>query len=314
MAQVSGTLLTTTPAVGNREQLLDAIYMVYRNEVPFTADICGRADAMATYVEWQTDDMPTANANNAVTEGADAGTASNFNPTRVGNYTQLFESVAQVSSTQETVKKAGRSSEMGRQIQLSTRKVLRDIEAAATSENDATSGATRKMQGLAAWLATNTDHAGDGSTTTAGVVTDGTQRELTKDMLDGVMQSIAEQGGATGVSMTMLVGAYNKRQVDGLLSTSNNRDIMATKKQVEDAVDVWGSSYGPVKIVYSPQQRDRDLFIVQDDMFDMAYLQPLGTTDLAKTGHSVRKMVSAECTLVSRNEKASGKVADLLTA
>lgn len=316
MAQVTGTLKTTDVGStgGNREQLIDAIYMVYRNEVPFTASICGRATAEATSVDWLTDDMPSVNPDNAATEGATAGTASNFVPVRVSNSTQIFESAFTVSDTQETVKKAGRTSELGRQAQLATRKLMRDIESAATYKNVVTTGATRKMRGLASWLTSNISSGSGGSTNSStGVVTDGTQRTLTKTMLDTVMQSIASNGGAAGVEMTILAGAFNKRKLDEILNgtTVSNRQIMASKKEVVDAVDVWGSSYGAVKVVYSPQQRDRDLFIVQDDMFDMAYLQPISTKDLAVVGHGTPKMVKAECTLICRNEKASGKVADL---
>lgn len=320
MTQVAGTL-TTPNAIGNREQIIDSIYEVYRNEVPFTGGICERMSAEAVQVDWLTEDMPVPNPANAVAEGGAAGTASNFVPARPVNYTQIFEHVAQVSDTQETVKKAGKGSEMGYQVRLATRKVLRDIEAAALSSNAGASGATRRMRGLSSFLVTNTEHAGDGSTVTNGTVTDGTQRQLDKAFLDNVMQKIAEQGGAAGVGMTLLAGAYNKRLIDTALNgTANERTIMASKKEVVDAVDIWGSSYGPVKIVYSPQQttdsgcRARDVFIVQDDMFGMAYLQPLGTKELAVTGHSTPKMVKAECTLVVKNERASGKVADLTTS
>lgn len=319
MTQVSGTL-TTANAVGNREQLIDAIYEVYRNEVPFTGGVCGRATVTAVKPEWQTEDMPVPNPANAATEGANAGTANNFATARVENQTQLFEHVAQVSSTQQTVKSAGRGSEMDYQVRMGTRKLLRDIEAAALSSSAAVSGATRRMRGLSSWLTTNAQHNTGGSTNaTTGVVVDGTQRALTKALLDTAMQNIASQGGAAGVPMTMLAGAFNKRKVDELINAgANERHIAAKAKEVVDAVDVWGSSFGPVKIVYSPQQtadtgcRARDLFIVQDDMFDMGYLQPMKSEDLAKSGHSMPKLISAECTLISKNERASGKIADLL--
>jgi hypothetical protein len=321
MPQVSATI-TTANAIGNREQLMDAIYNIYRGETPFITTICGRASAESVRPEWQTEDMPVPNPANAATEGATAGTVSSFQTTRVSNNTQIFEHVAQVSDTQETVKKAGRASEMGYQIQLATRKVMRDMEAAALSAHEGTTGATRRMRGLSSWLTTNVLHNGTGATnSTTGVVTDGTQRALTKALLDSIMQSIAQQGGAAGVSMTMLVGAFNKRKVDELLNAgSSERSIAASKREVVDAVDIWGSAYGPVKITYSPQQttdsgcRARDLFVVQDDMFDMAYLQPIGTKELAVTGHSTPKMVKAEATLVCKNERASGKIAELLTA
>jgi hypothetical protein len=321
MTQVSGTL-TTANAVGNREGLMDAIYELYRNETPFISQICGRATVTAVTAEWQTEDMPVPNPANAVTEGANAGTANNFATTRVSNTCQIFEHVAQVSDTQETVKTAGRPSEMGYQVRLATRKVMRDMEAAALSASPAVTTANRRMRGLASWLSTNTEHNGTGATNgTTGVVTDGTQRVLTKALLGSVMRKIAEQGGAAGVPMTILAGSFNKQQIDAIVNPgTNERSVAASKKEIVDAVDVWVSSFGPVKIVYSPMQttdagcRARDLFVVQDDMFDIGFLQPISSKDLAVTGHSTPRMIKAEATLICKNERSSGKVAELTTA
>ncbi len=321
MPQVSGTL-TSGNAIGNRENLMDAIYEVYRNETPFITQVCGRATVTAVTAEWQTEDMPAPNPANAVTEGATAGTASNFVTARVNNTCQIFEHVAQVSDTQETVKSAGRGSEMGYQVRLATRKVMRDMEAAALSASPAVTSGNRRMRGLSSWLSTNVEHNGTGATNaTTGVVTDGTQRALTKALLGSVMRKIADQGGAAGVPMTMLAGSFNKAAIDAIVNPgTNERTVAASKKEIVDAVDVWVSSFGPVKIVYSPMQttdtgcRARDVFIVQDDMFDIGYLQPLGSKDLAVTGHSTPRMIKAEATLICKNERASGKVAELLTA
>jgi hypothetical protein len=49
-------------------------------------------------------------------------------------------------------------------------------------------------------------------------------------------------------------------------------------------------------------------------MFKVCYYQRFATTDLAKTGHSDRKMLAVEFTLESSNEASSGVVADLTTS
>jgi hypothetical protein len=321
MPQVAAQL-TTANATGNREKLIDAIYLMYNNQVPFTGNICGRVSADAVKVEWLTDDMPAPNPANAVTEGGTAGTPSSFNPARVQNTCQLFEHVASVSDTQEAVNKAGRGSEVQRQKQMAVKKLLRDMEAAALSSSQEVTSGNRRMRGLSSWLSTNTAHNTGGSTSGVGAVVDGTQRALTKPLLEGVLQSIAQQGGVGGEPMTILAGAFNKRIIDSVLNSSgiNDRNVQADKKTLVDAVQVWESSYGPVKLVYSAQQttdagcRARDVFIVQDNMYDMAFLQPLGTEELARNGHGRPYLVKAEATLIARNERSSGKVAELTTA
>ena len=49
-------------------------------------------------------------------------------------------------------------------------------------------------------------------------------------------------------------------------------------------------------------------------MWAIAYLRPFRVYDLAKTGDAEKRLLLSEYTLESRNEAASAKVADLLTA
>jgi len=60
--------------------------------------------------------------------------------------------------------------------------------------------------------------------------------------------------------------------------------------------------------------RARDCWILQNDMWALAYLRPFTTNKLAKTGDSERSQLLVEFTLESRNEAASGIVADLTTS
>ena len=57
--------------------------------------------------------------------------------------------------------------------------------------------------------------------------------------------------------------------------------------------------------------RDRNILVLDMEYWALAQLRPLRAVELAKTGDSDRKQLIMEATLVSRNEKASGKVADI---
>lgn len=315
MPQVTATA-STYNVIGNREQLMNAIYRVAQEDAPFVTQICSRESAEAKLVEWQTDDLRAPNPDNAAVEGADAGTPTTQLTARVGNRTQLFEEVARASSTQRKVKSAGRSDEMKRQLAIKNKLVLLDVEAAALSKNNAVAGdaasTPSKMRGLEAWISTNASHGSGGSTTSAGVVTDGTQRAVTKALVDTMLQNVFAGGGRVD---TIMVGASNKRNLSGVLNGAavSNRQVAAEKKTVADAVDVYISDFGTIKIMPNRTQRDRTLFGLMDDKHAIAWLQDIQSVALAKQGHSDREMVFGECTYVSKNEKGNGKVADLTT-
>lgn len=308
---------TTYNVVGNREHLMNAIYRVAQEDAPFVTQICDRETAEAKLVEWQTDDLRAPNPDNAAVEGGNAKAATTQTTTRVGNRTQIFDETAEVSTSQQKVKAAGRSNEMKRQIAIKSKLVLIDVEAAALGKNIAVAGdavsTPSKLRGLESWLTTNISHGAGGSTNAGtGVVVDGTARALTKAMVDTMLQSAFGQGGNIN---TVMVGAANKRNLSGVLNGSSvsNRQVAAEKKTVVDAVDVFLSDYGTIKIMPNRSQRDRTLFGLQDDKHAMAWLQTIQGTPLAKQGHSDREMVFGEVTYVCRNEKANGKVADLTT-
>ena len=75
-------------AKGNREDLIDQIYMVEQTKTPFTSRIA-KVSATATNHEWQTDDLAAAVDTNAVIEGDDATTDASTATTRAGNNTQI---------------------------------------------------------------------------------------------------------------------------------------------------------------------------------------------------------------------------------
>ena len=79
-------------------------------------------------------------------------------------------------------------------------------------------------------------------------------------------------------------------------------------------VDLYVSDFGQHKIVPNRFSRDRVIFILDMEYWSIAYLRPFQSVPLAVTGDSQQRMILAEYTLVSRNEAASGKVADCSTS
>ena len=53
---------------------------------------------------------------------------------------------------------------------------------------------------------------------------------------------------------------------------------------------------------------------MQDDMWAVGVLRPTKNVALAKTGDATTRQVTTELTLICKNEKASGMVADCSTS
>jgi hypothetical protein len=64
----------------------------------------------------------------------------------------------------------------------------------------------------------------------------------------------------------------------------------------------------------SRENRGRDVFIMQDDMWEVAELRPMKNTQLAKTGDNTSRQIVTELTLVAKNEAANGGVFDCTTS
>ena len=73
---------------------------------------------------------------------------------------------------------------------------------------------------------------------------------------------------------------------------------------------VYVTPWGTVEFVPSRENRSRDVYILQNDMFCAAVLRPTRNTELAKTGDNTLRQVVTELTLVAKNEASSGLIAD----
>jgi hypothetical protein len=317
MAQPSNTF-DSYDAKGIREDLEDVIYDISPEETPFYS-MCKKVKATNTYHEWQTDALRSSAAN-AHIEG-DATTAeARGATTRQGNYTQIFKNAVVVADTDEGLNKAGRAKEMAYQVLKIAKEQKLDIEKALFDNNARAAGsssAARELAGAPAWIVSNVDfQSGDSGANPTGDGTDartddGTPTVFSQAKFDNVMQQIWESGGKPDVCF---LSAFQMNKALGFTGMNNQRSTIGASvggtNAVINAVDVYVTPWGTVEFMPTRENRSRDVFIMQKDMWAVGVLRPTKNTQLAKTGDNTTRQVVTELTLVCKNEKSSGIIAD----
>ena len=313
MTQPSNTF-SSYDAIGNREDLTDVIYDISPITTPFLSAIT-RTTAEATFHEWQTDALAAA-AQNSVIEGDDATTDASTATTRRGNYTQISDKVPRVTGSQQAVRKAGRKDELAYQVAKRARELKRDMEFDILSNNARAAGSdsvARVSAGVPAWLLNNTVHGSGGSAaagTGADTTTNGTQRAFGESQVRAVLKDIYDSGGDPDC---ILVGSFNKQKFSEFTGGAT-KNIDVQDKRLVYSVDVYESDYGILEVKPDRFSPARTAFILQTDMWAIAYLRQFHVKPLARTGDTERKQLIVEYTLESRNEAASGAVFDLTTS
>lgn len=320
MAKIANTL-QTYDAVGNREQLADVIYDISPMETPFLTG-AGRGKVKGTFNEWQVDELAAAVDNNQHIEGDDiAAFDASAQTVRVGNYTEIARKTVIVSGTQEAVEKAGRKSDLARQIAKKGKEMKRDMEKSLLANKAAAAGAAataRTTGSLLAWVKTNVDKEATGvdpvyTTIPTDTRTDGVARALTEAMFKNVIADCWTNGGSPKIAM---VGAFNKGAMSAFtgVATKTIDQSAAKPATVVGAVDIYVSDFGTLRIVPNRFQRARDLHVLDFEMVSVEYLRPFRTSPLAKTGDAEKRLLLSEFMLKVKNEKGLGLVADLTVA
>lgn len=320
MTAPSGTF-QTHQAIGNREDLTDAIYNLSPTETPFVS-MAAKVKAKAVNHEWQTDELAAA-ATNANIEGDDSSTNTAVPTVRLNNYCQIFKKTIQVSGTQESVNKAGRDSEIAYQLMKRGKEIKRDIEYALTRNQASSAGGSATARSLASvesWIATNKTSKGTGtaqttpgfSGTTVVAPTDSTAASsFTETDLKAMISSAWSEGGNPTV---VLVGPNSKKKISSFAGIATlYRDAGTTAKgtRIVGAADIYVSDFGEHRIVPSRFSRDQTVLLLDMDYWAVASLRGMMKEKLAKTGDSEKWHLVTELTLESRNEAASAKIADV---
>lgn len=306
---------------GNREDLIDKIFNTSPTETPITSSI-GRTTATSTFHEWQRDALAAANADNAMIDGDDSTLQAQTATERVGNHLQIFSKVIGTSRRANLIKKAGRGSEQAYLKAKAMMELKRDIEKMVVSNNVAvasTSSVAGKSAGLGVQLYLNTSHGGAGATAawTAGAPTvaptAGTNRAMTVAFVNTVCQSIYGNSGAQPEMIVM--GPGHKAVFSTFTGIAANRvDLNKGSKQgaVVVGADIYVGDFGSLTVTpHYLMSGSTDAYVLNTDYLEMAYLDGIKTSALAKTGDSEKELITADCCLAVRSSSANGKIANL---
>jgi hypothetical protein len=318
MAQLANTF-DSYDAKGIREDLENVIYDISPEETPFYSS-AKKVSASNTLHEWQTDSLRSSAAN-AHIEGEDTSGNAMTPTARLGNYTQIFKNGVIIPDTDSGLDKAGRATEMAYQTLKIAKEQKLDIEKALFDNNARVGGSStvaRELGGVCSFMTTNVNNVGanganpTGSTPGATARTDGTATVFAQADFDLTMQECWENGGRPD---TVYLSAFQMNKALGFQGNNNQRStVKAASEGVINHMDVYVTPWGTVEFTPTRENRGRDVFIMQSDMWAVGVLRATKNTALAKTGDNTKRQVLTELTLISKNEKASGLVADCTTS
>jgi hypothetical protein len=305
---------------GEREDLQDAIYRVDPTETPFLSK-ASVTKATAREHQWQTQRLASAAANRAL-EGDDP-TAKSITPTVVlKNVCQISQKTMVISETADEIDKAGRKSEVAYQVMLAGLELKLDQEYALT-RNQASSaggqGTARSLASVESWLATNKTSKGTGTAQTTpgfsgGYVAAPTDSTATGSFTENDLKAIIKEvWNAGGNPTTILVGPTAKQRISSFagIATGTYNTSKEEQMAIIGAADVYVSDFGRHMIIPGRLNRDQTVLVLDMKFWAVAYLRRMKQRPLAKTGDSEKRQLITEFTLVSKNERASGKIADV---
>lgn len=312
---VPANSLQTYQSTNNAENVTEIVMNIDPIDTPLLT-LAKKTTAEATYTQWPIEALSAVDTANANIEGDDATIDASATPILVGNWTQLMDKTASVTTTQEAIKRYGVKNEMAKQMAKKSKELKRDMETIMFLNQARVVGAAgtaQRMRSLPSWLTTSASRGvggANGSATTAA--TDGTQRNFTEALLRGLI--VTSITNADDLPSVLFAGPANRANVSTQLSGNSTRFYELKDGQLNASISVYRSDYGPLKIVMDRFQRERDMFLINPDYIGIRTLEPMQTQDLAVTGLTKKKQLWCNWTLECGNEKAHAVLADLNVA
>lgn len=320
MAVIANTVLTTA-AIGNREELDNIVSMITPTDTPIYSS-AGKDTLDSKHPEWEMESL-RAPAANAQPEGNDYDFNAQTAPTRVGGRTQIFNDTWIYSGTQQAVDNAGNQEKAAKAKIKAGINVRKDIELAIVTNTASTNTDPRYMGGLPSWLTSNVSRNSgsnggfSGSDTTAESV--GTQRAITKAILDTTMQSCYVSGGNV---TDFVVSPYVKSvfvtfMSDGNVAPFRNTNVSDNgKNTIIGTADMYEGPFGkitvtPNRVMATSAAVARRAFLNDYDILRYGTLRPIGEDEVAKTGDAQKGVIIHEGCLKIMNQAGLGVVADL---
>jgi hypothetical protein len=311
---------TTYQAVGNREDLSNAIYNIDPFDTPVMSAI-RRRNVKNRIFDWQTEFLPIVNLNNAQIEGFQLSNNPAQPTIRQNNVTQISERDATVSGTQEEADAAGKGSEMAHQMALASKVLKSDMESILCSRQARVTGddagpTARKTEGFAHWLGRAVDRnsvtaaaVAPGSVVTGlpvlstdafAAVAAGSQIQITEAMLGAAMQQAYVNGGSPSL---WIVPPGPKRTISTFTGRSTTQ-VLVGKTEVVSTIDVIATDFGRVKVAPSRWIPTDTGLLIDPDYAAVAFFRAFRQYLMARVGDAETRMIVVEWGLEMRNPLA----------
>jgi Family of unknown function (DUF5309) len=309
---------TTYQAKGNREDLSDKIYNIDPFDTPVVSMI-GRRTVKNRVYDWQTENLPDVDGNNAQVEGFQLTAHQGKATIRQNNVTQISSRDATVSGSQEAADAAGKNSEMAHQMAMQSKVLKSDIEKITCSrqgrvDGDDTTPTPRKTESLPHAIARAQDRTGafgaavvNGDptavlpTTAAGAFAVPTTPKAFDEVTIGNAMESAYKNGAEPTKL--VVPPAIKRTI----STFKGRDssqVMVGKTEVVATVDIIATDFGRITALPSRWLPSDLALQIDPEYAALAFFRTFRQYPLAKVGDAETRMILAEWGTETRNGMA----------
>jgi Family of unknown function (DUF5309) len=309
---------TTYQAVGNREDLSNAIYNIDPFDTPIMSAI-RRRNVKNRIFDWQTENLPIVNPNNAQLEGFVLANAPAQPTIRQNNVTQISERDATVSGTQEESDAAGKGSEMAHQMALASKVLKSDMETILCGRQQRNDGndtgpTARTTEAFSHWVARAKDKFGNALAAIApGTITTGvpvlatdafaapaTPVEITEAMLGDAMQAAYTNGASPTL---WIVPPGPKRTISTFVGRSTTQ-VLVGKTEVVSTIDVIATDFGRIKVAPSRWVPVDVGLLIDPDYAAVAFFRAFRQFLMARTGDAETRMIVVEWGLEMRNALA----------
>lgn len=307
--------------VGVREDLSNVISILAREDFPLMSNF-GKGTTKAFDFDWQNDSLATVDANNAVIDGDDVSNDAYPATVRLKNYVQLMDKTVGLSHGTQQVNHAGNHASMAAAMNKRARELKRDMETVIGANSAAVppaAGTAHKTSGAVAMVRTNASRGAGGAAATlsggaAGgyinaAATNGTLRSITEPMLKAAQLAAWNNGAKPDM---FVVSGPIKQTLSTFTGIAQQRHEVGSKPtSIIGAADMYVGDFGNIAFVPSVYTTGRDGLLLDSSLWKLNYLQDFRTDDLAKTGHSDKKLLSVHFGVYCENELGNAIVADI---
>ena len=316
MPQITGSF-STYAAKGNREDLSNSIYNIDPFDTPIMS-MARRRNAKNRTFDWQTENLPAVDPNNAQIEGFELVRSVSTPTVRLTNVAQISKRDATVTGSQEAADAAGKGSEMGHQMAMASKILKSDMETIMSSRQARDDGADpntpRKTEAICHWIGRAKDKLGVAAGAVIGVtaglpvlatdafaaVIAGSQIAMTEVMVGDAMQKAYTNGAHPD---TLVVPPAIKRTIS-TFEGRNISQVLVGKTEVVATVDIIVTDFGRIKVMPSLWMPSDTSLLLDPDFLAVAFYRNFRQYPIAKIGDAETRLILAEWGVEMRNPLA----------